>query len=173
MPEYLLQRQMQDNMEGIWADMLLKLNQIVATLRRDQSQIPPIASRLADFTVFCKRIEKSGIVDGPVLIHGLRSLVDRQKTALLEASPFIVVLEEWLGSQDPEITKSHTVQELFSILEPLARSRKLPWRWSSAAALSRHIMAMLDPLEKLYRATMTIAHDNAARRDVSKIKFET
>lgn len=171
LPEHLLQQQLQDNLPGMWADLLLKLNRVVATIKHDRSSLPPIASRLADFTVFCKRIEKSGVVNGAVLIKGLRSLVDRQKLALLESSPFVAILEEWLTVAAEDATKPHSFVELFSILEPLARTRKMSWRWNNAAALGRHIMAMAEPLKKLYRAQFIDEHDPLFNRDVSKVSF--
>lgn len=154
LPEYLLQKQLSDNMDGIWADLLLKLNQIVATLKRDKTSVPPVSSRLADFTVFCKRIEKSGVVNGALLIKGLRSLVDRQRIALLEASPFVTVLEDWVANQPDEAGAWHNFTELFQLLEPLARAKKLVWRWNNAQAMSRHVITMIDPLKKLYGAEM-------------------
>jgi len=171
LPEHLLQQQLQDNLPGMWADLLLKLNRVVATIKQDRSSLPPIASRLADFTVFCKRIEKSGVVNGALLIKGLRSLVDRQKLALLESSPFVAILEEWLTVSDQDAATPHSFVELFSILEPLARTRKMSWRWNNAAALGRHIQAMAEPLKKLYRAQLTEAHDPLFNRDVTKISF--
>ena len=170
LPEYLIQKSIIENIHGVWADLLLKLNQIVATLKRDTTQLPPIASRLADFTVFCKRIEHSGVLDGAVLIRGLRSLVDRQRMALLEASPFVTVLEEWLNSQAEDKDKFHTFVELFSILEPLAHMRKLSWRWSNPAALSRHVLTMADPLKRLYGAEIKEAIDGHGKT-IHQVKF--
>lgn len=173
LPEYLLQQNIQQSMGELWADLLEKLNCVVANLNANQDNVPPIASRLADFTVFCKRIETCGVVNGQILIKGLRSLVDRQKTALLEASPFIVVLEEWLNSKESEqeIKKEHTFSELHSILEPIARSRKLSWRWNAPAALARHVMAMAEPLKKLYRAEFSVRFDEQLRREIHTIRF--
>jgi hypothetical protein len=152
MPEYFLQRQLKENMNGMWADLLLKLNQIVDTLKRDQSNVPPIASRLADFSVFCSRISKSGVVNGTLLIKGLRSLVDRQKMALLAASPFIDVLEDFLSTQPDEADKYHSIYELYAILEPIARNKKLRWEWKNAMSLGRHVITLKEQLEKLYQA---------------------
>jgi hypothetical protein len=161
LPEYLLQKNLTDNINGIWADLLLKLNQIVATLKRDTTTTPPVVSRLADFTVFCQRIRNSGVVSGAVLIKGLRNLVDRQRMALLDASPFVTVLEDWVNTQPAEANKWHTFNELFQELEPMARQRKLSWRWSNAVALSRHVLTMLEPLKKLYSAE--VKQDNVGR----------
>jgi len=170
LPEHLLQQHLQDALPGLWADLLLKLNRIVATLKLDKSSLPPIASRLADFTVFCKRIEKSGVVNGAVLIKGLRSLVDRQKLALLDSSPFIAILEEWLTLSAEDAAKPHSFVELFSILEPIARMRKMYWRWNNAVALERHVEAMSEPLKKLYRCQFSKEPDGY-NREVSKISF--
>lgn len=173
LPEHMLQKDIQDNLAGLWADMLGKLNKIVLCLQNDASPPPPIASRLADFTVFCKRIEQSGVVEPLVLMKGLRSLVDRQRMALVEASPFVTVLEEWLNSKEGETEskKEHSFSELFSILEPLARAHKLSWRWNNPAALSRHVIAMSEPLKKLYRAEFTVAYEEHLRREVHKVRF--
>jgi len=171
LPEYLLQQNLRNNLSGMWADLLLKLNRVVAILKTDKSSMPPIASRLADFTVFCKRIERSGVVNGATLIKGLRSLVDRQKLALLESSPFIAVLEEWLVSNAPDADKPHTFAELFSILEPIARIRKISWRWNNATALGRHVMALAEPLRKLYRAEFSEETDPLFHKASTRVRF--
>lgn len=170
-PEHLLQKSLLENMDKLWADLLNKLNAVVQALNENDMGTPPVSSRLADFTVFCKRIENSGCVDKDVLMHGLRSLVDRQRITLLEASPFIAVLEQWLNSTDEEVKKEHTFQELFSILEPLAKTRKLTWRWGNSAALGRHIMALAEPLKKtLYgRNKNRVRYNSKTRNRENKI----
>lgn len=167
MPEYFLQRKIKDNMNGMWADLLLKLNQVVGTLKRNKTNEPPIASRLADFSVFCSRISKSGVIDGTLLIKGLRSLVDRQKMALLAASPFIDILEDFLNTQPDEADKYHTMNELFSILEPMARTKKMRWEWKNAVAMGRHVITLKDQLEKLYQADIQLIDG----KDMFKVKF--
>ena len=167
LPEYFLQKQLLKNIQGIWADLLNDLNLIVKSLRSNKTHVPPISNRLADFTVFCKRIESSKVINGEILMRGIRSLVDRQRLILLDSSPFVFVLEQWLNSPDERNKQTQTFQDLFAILEPLARTRKLEWRWDNAASLERHIMAMLDPLKHLYGAQLLV--ENA--KDSSRIKF--
>ena len=171
LPEYKLQKELSDNLNGIWADLLNKLNAVVKSLLKNNQQVPPIASRLADFTVFCKRIDDSKVVDGTTLIKGLRSLVDRQKLALLNSSPFVAVLEEWMGATEGEADVFCTFSDLYNTLEPLARARKLNWRWSNAAALQRHIQAMAEPLKKLYRMEMKDTKDDLTGRDITVLRF--
>jgi hypothetical protein len=171
LPEHLIQKQIYEKLGEIWGDLLLKLNQIVLTLRNNTSNVPPIASRLADFTVFCKRIEASGVVNGPLLIRGLRSLVDRQKTALLESSPFVAVLEEWMKMSPDEATRFNDFATLFTTLEPIASRRHLTWRWSNASALGRHVLAMAEPLKRLYRAEF-IQEKQPNGREVDKVRFQ-
>ena len=171
LPEYLLQKDLAENLNGIWADILVKLNAVVSILKRDTTSMPPISSRLADFSVFCKRIEKSGVVNGSKLMLGLRSLVDRQRLALLEASPFISVLEQWATGQPDEVVKWHTFPELFAILEPMAHTRKLPWRWDSAAKLALHIITMAEPLKRLYGAELVEQAEDKFGKQTWKIRF--
>lgn len=171
LPEYFLQKQLVESINGIWADMLTKLNCVVAALLKDKSHQPPISSRLADFTVFCSRISNSGVVDSDTLMHGLRSLVDRQRMTLMEASPFIFVLEQWLNSGDTEIGNYHTFSQFYSIVEPLARSRRLDWRWDSAISLERHIIALAEPLKKLYNADLKKHVDKTTGKEYTQIRF--
>lgn len=170
LPEYFLQKQLAEGMDDIWGDLLAKLNKVVAALLENKTHIPPIASRLADFTVFCKRISKSGVINEEVLMHGLRSLVDRQRIALMESSPFISVLDEWLESNDAEIGKFHNFQQLFGIMDALARSRKLEWRWTNSSALERHVMVLAPQLKKLYNAELQETEDMSGKK-VMKIRF--
>ena len=170
LPEYYIQKRLIENLNDLWGDLLLKLNIVVKTLLENKTNVPPISSRLADFTVFCKRISKSGILDENILMHGLRSLVDRQRIVLTESSPFVYVLDEWLESGDAEIGKSHTIQQFFGMMKALAQTRKLEWRWSSASAFERHLMALAPQLTKLYGAEFQEAKD-ASGKSVTKIKF--
>lgn len=171
LPEHMIQKKIQAELGELWGDLLLKLNQVVLTLKRNTSNVPPIASRLADFTVFCKRIETSGVVNGATLIRGLRSLVDRQKMALMESSPFVAVLEEWMKMSPDEATSYKDFGELFVLLEPIASRRRLVWRWSNPASLGRHILAMAEPLKKLYRAEF-IQETLPNGRETDKVRFQ-
>jgi hypothetical protein len=171
LPEYLLQKDLSESMNGIWGDLLLKLNQIVATLKRDTTSMPPISSRLADFSVFCKRIEKSGVVDGSLLMKGLRSLIDRQRLALAGSSPFISILEQWSVSQPDEPGKWRTLEELFSVLEPMAHVRKMRWPWRQSSELNLHILAIIEPLKKMYGAELVMQSDNNFGKESYKIRF--
>ena len=103
-------------------------------------------------------------------MHGLRSLVDRQRIVLTESSPFVYVLDEWLESGDAAIGKSHTIQQFFGMMKALAQTRKLEWRWSSASAFERHLMALKDPLKKLYGAEFQETEDSGGKKIV-KIRF--
>lgn len=171
LPEHKLQQDIRDNLPGLWADILLKLNMVVGAIRRDKTSVSPINTRLADFSVFCKKIEKSGVVNGATLMRGLRSLVDRQRMALLDASPFVVVLEDWLGAPTSKPEEWHTFTELFQELEPLARAKKFIWRWTNPVALKRHVLAMEEPLKKLYG--MKIQHSQSSKgRDDMVVSFE-
>ena len=171
LPEHQIQKRIQDHLGELWGDLLLKLNQIVSTLQRNDTNIPPIASRLADFTVFCRRIEKSGVVNGNNLMMGLRSLVDRQKMTLLESSPFVAVLEEWIKMAPDEAGSFKDYGEIYVLLEPLAQRRHLQWRWSNAASLGRHIVAMTEPLKRLYRAEFT-QEELPNGKTIDKVRFQ-
>ena len=107
----------------------------------------------------------------PLTISGLRSLVDRQRIALLDASPFVTVLEDWINNQPDEVVKWHTFVELFQVLEPLARAKKLTWRWNNSQALSRHIISMLEPLKKSYSAELLEDEDDKLGKTVYRIRF--
>lgn len=167
LPEYFLQRQLIENMDDLWGDLLLKLNKVVKSLLSDKTHISPTTSRLADFAVFCRRISKSGVVNGEILMQGLRSLLNSQRIALVESSPFVAVLEQWLTSGDEEIGNLHTYHQLFTILEPLARARKMEWRWKDARALERHVSFFSSLLRKLYGAEFYEAYDASGKKIVS------
>jgi hypothetical protein len=46
----------------------------------------------------------------------------------------------------------------------------LLWRWNNAAALGRHILALAEPLKKLYRAEFT-SEQQPNGREVDKVRF--
>ena len=104
-------------------------------------------------------------------MRGLRSLVDRQRIALLEATPFVAVLEQWLASGDAEIGNSHTYQQFYAIVEPLARARKLEWRWTNATSLERHISVLAPQLSKLYGAEFQEVQEVSGKTS-ARIRFK-
>lgn len=173
-PEHRIQRNIASNVDRIWGDLLLKLNVVVKALRKKNVKKFDLGSnRLADFAEFCFRISESSAVSAEPLLAGLRSLSEKQSSALRNASPFVVVLEEWAAEQPEEAQEWYTFKQLYSILYPLARARKLAWRWSAPSALARHVLALQESLEKEYGMESKEEYNEELRRDAWMVRFRT
>jgi len=151
-PEREIQAYQKDNRSALWADLLQKLSAVVRALRANLDSGTLGSGRLADFTSFCHRIRNSGSVDGELLIKGIRNLVDQQRMALMAASPFVTILEEWLTGENECAGRFLTLKDLYGKLEPLARLKRMEWRWNNATSLSRHILTLRPGMERLYSA---------------------
>ena len=153
-PEYAMQQRLTENLESIWMGIFRVLDSVVRELNRVQTAPAPQESRLADFSVFCSRIEGINLengagLDGEALNVGLSHLVNRQQALLMESSPLIQVLDVWIrkdreqsGGLGRETATWRTARELHGILSDLATKNRLEWPWSTGQALSLHIKAL-------------------------------
>lgn len=158
-PEYQIQVQLMERFHGLWKGLLDDLEETVRQLNANKSVEAPNESRLADFTVFCARIQGSSYLLGKELMDGLSSMISRQRKVLQEASPFIQVLEVWLRTSPESASNWKNMSELYQAVKFVADKNKMEWRWTSSQGLSRHI-AMLEP--------QLIRHFGMSTRNVRK-----
>lgn len=146
-PENIMRSRMSDNFVGLWKGMFDYLDQIVTELNSHTAVEIPSETRLADFSMFCHRIKGAECIDEDSLIGGLGNLVNAQRQALAENTPFIEVLQFWLRGRSEESTKWQSVSELFPGWQRTATTFQLAWRWNSAQGLSSHIRPLEPQLE--------------------------
>jgi DNA polymerase III delta prime subunit len=147
-PEYLMQSRLKDNLSGAWAGMLNYLDSVIRELRTVSHVEVPNSSRLADFVVFCHRIQGCDALNGPVLKEGLNSLVRRQNQTMGQSSAALIALEAWLEEcyksrivtteeQDPLLWRNSG--DLFRVLRGVSERQKIrDFRWTTPASFSRH-----------------------------------
>jgi len=152
--EFLIQSRLKDNMCAIWSGMFNYLDSAIAELRTNPTVIAPNSSRLADFVMFCHRIQKSKAVNQDALIWGLDNLMARQNAAMGQSSPALQALEIWLTKcakqrvitdvdMDPGTWRNSG--ELWRILHALAKTEKLEgFRWTTPASFARHFLLLAD-----------------------------
>jgi hypothetical protein len=169
--EHEMQTRIKENHSKIWADLLRKLNDIIKTLIENPKVKTPTKSRLVDFTVFCARIEHSTVVDGRALNLGLLSMVDSQLRQLKESSQAISLIEEWISSRSNEASEWHTYQELFVILQMMAQSRRVDFKWKNPVGLGRHLMTLQDRLRQDFGAEFEVSVQGD--KEISKLRFRT
>jgi ABC-type dipeptide/oligopeptide/nickel transport system ATPase component len=171
-PEHEFRYKLGRNLRFIWADLLIKLNSVVATLRTNTEAKLVSSLRLADFAIFCKRIENCGLVNPVLLDKGLTALGSSQMQALARAEHNVVpVLEEYLRTKPREASKEHTMAELIAILQPIAILRKHSWRWSTPQGLWGHINAMQGYLVQEMGANFGKRYNDITGRDENVISF--
>ncbi len=151
-PEYYLQRKIRENDSAIWADLMRKLDSVIATIKQNRNVKPPTRSRLVDFTVFCARIKDCGVLDGETLSMGLLAMVDAQMKQLKESSQAIQLLEAWTMRKPEEAEKWHSFRQIFEFLSLEASVKKQDLKWRSVQGLERHLMTLIDRLRSDFAA---------------------
>lgn len=184
-PEYIMQKKITDNLEGIWMGIFSILNTVVGELKKVRQAPAPQDIRLADFSMFCSRIQgltngNGGILNGQELMKGLGMMTNRQKTLLHESSPFIVVLDMWMREDREkgrgEAGKWRSASELNSILSEMARKSNNQWIWDSGHSLSKHIQALEDNLKRSFGMEVKAADNNNPKKfrfQVSLVDFSS
>lgn len=169
MPEFQMQMQLINQFEGLWKGMIQDLDEVVYQLKANRSVEAPNESRLADFTVFCARIKGAYCIDGEELMNGLGSMISRQRQVLQQASPFIQVLETWMRLRPDDIGTWRSMSDLFTVLQRVANSQRMEWRWSSAQGLSRHVGMLEQQLVRHFGMHVRSLRQNGT--EVKQYKF--
>lgn len=167
--EEAMRSNIENNFISFWRGFLFELNKVVAELVIHGETNFPSQTRLADFSVFCNRIKGVDFLDGDELLKGLGNLVDRQKEALTEYSPFIGILDGLIKTRPDEMSVAMTVSELYSRSQRYAVLNKQRFDWSTPQGFSKHIMMMEPQLKKHFG--MTVRTDREGGREVKKYKF--
>lgn len=182
-PEYYMQSMLKDNLVGAWAGMLNLLDRVIVGLRENPAVEAPTNNRLADFQVFCRKIQKSGALNGELLMEGLGKLTDTQHKVMSHSSPVIPALEIWLEENAKKRLVSdndtshpsqwHSASALFTILSEIARKQKIDgFRWSNAAGFSRHFIFLVNELRANYSMEVRRVRDSNKGVDRDEYKFE-
>lgn len=152
--ESMLQNDLTNNYEAIWADLLGQLNQIVATLRKLDLKELVLKERMADFDAFCQICARTWPELEGYLLGGLRMLSRQQSGALADNSPFIAALETWVSVYPEDCCQPHTLSEVTSILRAIARSTgDTRWKWTHANGLKAHMEGLRQILVEDYSMT--------------------
>lgn len=149
LPEFHLQDLLRRNMAGLWRGMFKALNEIILLLQEHETVDLPSTTRLADFSVFCRRISGASFLNGTELLAGLEGMGSRQQIALRESSPFVQVLELWASQRPHEASGWSTLSHLHSRLSQLARQSSIAWRWTTPSGLGRHVEMLMPHLERM------------------------
>lgn len=168
--EYQIQVELLDNLHAMWKGMLDDLDKVVAELKTNKSVVMPSESRLADFTVFCSRIQNADFLDGKELMAGLANLVNRQKNVLSQHSPFMAVIEIIIRTRPDDLSKWLNISELYGMSQRVAHANRIEWDFSSAQGLSRHV-GMLEP-KLIQWYGMEVKNIKQGGREVRVYRFE-
>jgi hypothetical protein len=172
--EHIIQNKIRLFGPKIWADLLNKLNVVVKSLKEHKDVSPSSKSRLVDFTVFCEKIKRCGVVDGEELELGLLSMVDSQLRQLKESSQAIMLLEEWISVRASEAADWHTYQELFSILQTVAQAKRLDFKWKNSTGLERHLSTLKTRLEQDFGCEFAEGgFETSSQKETTKLRFRT
>ena len=181
-PEYFMQSKLKDNLVGAWAGMLNLLDKTIVSLCDNPSVEAPANNRLADFQVFCRKIQASGALNGELLMEGLGKLTDTQHKVMSHSSPVIPALEFWLAEyekkklvidNDPNAPSTwHSASALFNIFSDIARKQQIDgFRWSNAAGFSRHFIFLVNELRMNYGMEVHRVWDSGKGVERDEYKF--
>lgn len=151
-PAHAFNEQLKRSLNGMWADMLLKLNRVVAELERVKTAPLSVNMRMSDFAMFCARLREvdSDILDGETLRNGLSLLSSSQAIALAQSEhSALPVLQRWI-EENPEVAaREHTISDLVGPLTEMAKKMdRKNWRFTTAQSLANHLRAMHSVLQK-------------------------
>lgn len=171
-PENVFNQKLRRNMDVLWADMLLKLTEIVSTLNRVKTATFAVNLRLADFATFCRRIESCTVVQGGLLQSGLSLLGSAQQSALAQSeNSAFPIIQEWIEKNSAEAAKWHSSNELFAVLSEMAVKSKRPWPWKDSRGLSSHLRAIETVLVKELGCKVRQERDTSKGREVNLYSF--
>lgn len=140
-PSHVIEERLRHNINGLWGDLLLKLNKLVPLMSKEVNLAQQV--RMADFAVFAARIKDSGVVNREELELGIRFLGTSQAAALAasEHSAFPII-QEWVETFPGKATKKMSSVEFFEEISGLARERRRDFMWKTPKAFSTHLRGM-------------------------------
>lgn len=171
--EHIMQRKIQEHGAAIWADLILKLNEVVLNIVKNKTVKAPTKSRLVDFTVFCERIKNCSSIDSSKLTLGLLSMVDAQLRQLKESSQAVTLIEEWISARAQEAAEWHTYQEIYVFLQGMAQARHIDFKWKNPVGLGRHLATLQDRLVQDFGAEFFEVISPDQTKTATKIRFKT
>ena len=155
-PEFMMQRTIKEQLPKIWGSLLYILSEVVEVIKQPIGLMrAPAGNRLADFSVFCRRLSNTNVIDSEVLQQGLLAMTSLQMHQLSQSSPAIVMLQEWIDSHPEESGKWMPFSEMYQTLLNTANLRNMRFPWKDSTALLRHLLAVKQLLEQELRLEMT------------------
>ena len=154
-PEYELIQEVVQRRDSLLSDYARLLNRVVAA---PEPSSVDTTIRLADFAKVAVRIGA-----GLGVAESAQSAVENMKRAqwmyATEENDVAILLDAWISSKPAEEMdmgldnqgRVVTSTRLFEELKAIAESRGLRWRYNSAVALGRQIMALEEPLSIYFR----------------------
>jgi hypothetical protein len=167
--EGIIKSELRKNFPAIWKGVMDDLDKTIIQLKTVTSVAVPGESRLADFTVFCSRIKNADYLQGDVLMAGLGNLVNRQRQALEENSPFIGILAAFMLTVPGGDTGWMDTAEVYTRTQKIAKLGGMEFRWSTVQALSKHLEMLEPQLIQNFGMSMRKIKNNG--RDVKQYKF--
>ena len=157
--EEKLLREMAENRNLLWTELLWDLNQIVAFIKDHDQEVEKVEFRMADFATFAFLVEKSKGLDHdgkPARI--LKRMEERQTEMLLQEEPIAVCLEEWLSAQSnhgKRVTSGDLQKELLEVAAKLRTS----WPYTNGHSLGQRLGHIVTNLS--HRFTVKVERDSA------------
>lgn len=159
-PAHIIENRLRDNVDGLWADLLNKLNAIVPYVDREVVLAQTV--RMADFAMFCARIRDSEVIDKESLTQAIRQLGTAQQAALAssENSAFQYI-QEFVEKYPDKASRMMTIGTLYDEVKAIAGKSLY---WTSARKFNTHIQAIRDILQSELSANITqIKMDSSGR----------
>lgn len=171
-PSYLIEQELVENINGVWGDLLLKLNRVVASMNKNKRVVLAMEIRMADFGLFCKRIQDSGVVDADIMNRGIRSLGSTQQAALsLSAHSAFPLIQEWVEAEPEVASREHSFADLFAIIAERAKAKNFNFYWKNSQGFSQHIVAMEQILSSELGMQIITRRNKEKGRDQKFVKF--
>jgi hypothetical protein len=142
-PAHVIENRLRDNIDGLWADLLYKLNKVVPYV--DKEVVLAQQARMADFAMFCARIRDSEVIDRESLTQAIRQLGTAQQQALAASdNSAFQYIQEFVEKYPQKAATTMTVGTLYEEIKTIA-GRSL--YWTSSRKFTTHIKAISKILE--------------------------
>jgi hypothetical protein len=170
-----LQDKLFKHIPALRADLLLKLNKIVAVLKKREYLQPKAPTRLADFSSFCEFLLLTDVIDKQLLRAGIMSVTQQQEYSQWQGHPLVLAIGEYVSSYPKMASEWHTVGEISEVLNEtfaVNDARQLDrWRWDKPNILSTGMKNLESQLQERFGMEKSEKYVKEYRQNTTIYRF--
>ena len=171
-PESEMMRPLREKRANYLADLLIKLNQTVFSIKQNSEKIFTTTLRMADFAAFASKLSCVDGIQAEKAIAGVSAVGDRQLDMLVDRSPLQHIFLDWVETYPEEASQWMTMGELHSHLSTFARIRgRKDFVWSSVMKFAPHFNFMLSKFRKYVKVEESYVQSKRIKKPQHVFRF--